>query len=189
MKFNDVNIELRILEKTSELIFKRGIKGWNMDQLSKEAGVAKNTLYKIIGSKEVLIEKIILKYIRNIQEEIVSIISNEKEHLVALEKVIVLFPNLMNNNYTDLMQEVFVEYPAIEISVRNHQDEITNRIIEFIDKCIEEGIIRADITKEFMFEMLQALVLHFIKDSDKGEDISKELVLSFNCLINGVRKR
>lgn len=189
MKFNDVNIEQRILQKTADLILRRGIKGWNMDQLSQEVGLAKNTLYKIIGSKEGLIEKIIIENIRSVQKQIAGVIANEKDPLVALEKVVIIFPNLLNNNCIDSMQEIFIEYPAIEKSVRRHQDEITESIIYFIDKCIQEGIIRSDITKEFMFEMLKGLVLHLIKNDTKGEEMSKELEVAFNCLMNGVRKK
>jgi len=187
VKFNDVNIEQRILEKTTDLIFRRGIKGWNMDQLSQEVGLAKNTLYKIIGSNEALIEKIVIDNIRNIQKQIASVIINEKNPLAALEKVVILFPNLLNNNWTSVMQEIFAEYPAIEKNVRSHQDEITKSVIYFIGKCIEEGIIRSDITKEFMFEMLQALVLYFIKNGAKGEEVSKELTIAFNCLMDKVK--
>lgn len=189
MKFNDVNIEQRILEKTADLIFRRGIKGWNMDQLSQEVGLAKNTLYKIIGSKETLIERIVIQNITNVQKQITSVIINEKNHVVALEKVVSLFPNLVNNAYTNSMQEIFVEYPAVEKTARSHQDEITKSLIDFIGKCIEEGIIRSDITKEFMFEMLQAFVLQFVKNGAKGEEISNKLAIAFNCLMDGVRKK
>lgn len=189
MKYNDVNIKQKILEKTTDLIAKKGIKGWNMDQLSNEVGLAKNTLYKIIGSKEVLIEKIILEYIRNVQKQILNVINIEKNYLMALDKIIILFPNLLNNLYTDSMQEIFIEYPSIEKNVRSNQDEITKSIINFIGKCIDEGIIRDDITKEFTFEIFQALVIHFIKSGVKGEDVSKKLESSFNCLIYGVRKK
>lgn len=189
MKFNDVNIEQKVLQKTADLILKKGIKGWNMDQLSEEVGLAKNTLYKIIGSKEVLIEKIVLKFIINVQKQLVSVINNEEEYLTAFQKIINLFPMLLNNFYTNSMQEIFIEYPSIEKSVQSHQDEITKNIINFIGKGIEEGIIKNDLTKEFIFEMFQALVLHFIKTGEKGEHLSKKLAVSFDCLIDGVRKR
>ena len=188
MKFNDVNIEQRVLEKTADLILEKGIKGWNMDQLSDEVGLAKNTLYKIIGSKEVLIETVILKFIISVQKQLVSVINNEKDYLTAFQKIINLFPMLINNFYTDFMKEIFIEYPSIEKSVSSHQDEITKAIINFIGKGIEEGIIKNDIPKEFIFEMFQALVLYFIKSGAKGEELSKKLSVSFNCLIHGMRE-
>ena len=45
---------LKILQKTVELLQKHSVHGWNMDELSEQAGLSKNTLYKIIGSKEEL---------------------------------------------------------------------------------------------------------------------------------------
>lgn len=189
MKFNDVNIEQRVVEKTSDLIFRKGIKGWNMDQLSEEAGLAKNTLYKIIGSKEVLIEKVVIRFITSVQKQLVSVINEEEDYLRAFQKVINLFPELLNNLHTDFMQEIFIEYPYVEKSVRTHQDEITKSIINFIGKGIDEGIIRNDITKEFLFEMLRALVLHYIKCGAKGEELSEKLAISFSCIIDGVKKQ
>lgn len=189
MKFNDITVEQRIIEKTADLILKSGIKGWNMDKLSEEVGLAKNTLYKIIGSKEDLIEKVILQFIKSVQKQLVVIINREPDYLTAFRNVINLFPTLFNNFYTNSMQEIFMEYPSIEKSVTAHQDEITKVIINFIGKGIEEGIIKDEISKEFIFEMFQSFVIHFIKKGAKGTELSEKILISFNCLIDGIRKK
>ena len=51
-KKNDKNIHDNILTVAERLLLAYGIKGWNMDSVAQEAGIAKNTLYKIIDSKE-----------------------------------------------------------------------------------------------------------------------------------------
>lgn len=188
MKCNDTYVEKRVLDKTANLILNKGIKGWNMDQLSYEIGLAKNTLYKIIGSKEALIEEVVLRFIINVQRQLVEIIKNEKDYITALEKIINLFPLLINNYYTGFMKEIFITYPSIEKSVRSHQDEITKSIINFIGKGMEDEIIKNDVTEEFTFEMFKALILHFIKSGAKDKELSEKLAVSFNCLINGIRK-
>ena len=56
-KVGDIEIESRVFDTTKEMLVKHGVRGWNMDDLSKECGVSKRTLYKIIGNKEDLLYK------------------------------------------------------------------------------------------------------------------------------------
>lgn len=187
MKINDRQIEQRIVERSAQIIFQRGIKGLNMDQLSAEVGVAKNTLYKMINSKEELIEKVILGYIRNVQAKVAGVMGEGLGYITALERMAGLFPELLNSLYADAMQEIFREYPSIEATVRAHRDEITGRIITFIRQGIADGVLRSDLTPELVFETLQAVVLHFIKSGAKGPELSGKLKLALSLLINGIK--
>ncbi|MFZ5642913.1 MAG: TetR/AcrR family transcriptional regulator [Bacillota bacterium] len=187
MKANDKQIEQRILERTAEIIFDRGIRGWSMDQLAADVGLAKNTLYKIINSKEELIERVIIGYIRSVQTRMVEIINQERDYIIALEKITSEFPTLLNSLYTGSMQEIFLEYPSIEKRVRAHQDEMTIRIITFLKTGIDKGVLRSDAKPEFFFEILQALILHFIKTGTKGAELADKLRLAFNFLIKGIK--
>lgn len=187
MKINDRQIELRIQERAAQVIFSRGIKGWSMDQLAADVGLAKNTLYKIINSKEELIEKVIIGYIHSVQSRLAEIISNEENYLTALEKMSAEFPHMLNSLYADSMQEIFLEYPSIEKQVWEHQDELTHKIIDFFNKGIEHGILRRDAQAEFIFEIMQALLLHFIKSGAKGPELAGKIRLTLNFLINGLK--
>lgn len=187
MKINDKQIESRIQERAAEIIFNRGIRGWSMDQLAADVGLAKNTLYKIINSKEELIEKVIIGYIHSVQSRLTEIIKMEPDYLTALEKMISEFPNMLNSLYADSMQEIFLEYPSIEKQVRDHQDEMTQRIIAFFKEGIEQGILRKDAQADFIFEILQALILHFIKSGTKGPDLAGKIRLFLNFFIHGLK--
>ncbi len=59
-KSENKEIIRRIHKVTLMLILKQGVKGLNMNELAKTVGVAKGTLYKIINSKEQLIQEIAL---------------------------------------------------------------------------------------------------------------------------------
>lgn len=187
VKVNDKNIEERILERTSALINRLGLKGWNMDTLSSEAGIAKNTLYKIIGSKEELIERVAKGNIRSVQSRLVEIIEGEGDYLDTLKKMVEEFPRLLNAVRPDSMRDIFLEYPAVEKAVRVHQDGMTEKVLGFIGMGIERGILRGDVTADFVFDLLRAVVLFHIGSGAAGEELSRRIGLSFDCLFNGLK--
>ncbi|MBN1573196.1 MAG: TetR/AcrR family transcriptional regulator [Deltaproteobacteria bacterium] len=189
MKVNDKYIEERILERTAELISRMGLKGWNMDTLASEAGLAKNTLYKIIGSKEELVERVAKRSIRSVQSRLVEIIDGEGEYVDILRRMITEFPILLSAVRADSMREIFLEYPAVEKGVRVHQDELTDRVLDFIETGIEKGILRGDVTAGFIFDLLRAIVIFHIGSGAGavGDELSKRIGLSFDCLFNGLK--
>lgn len=187
MKYNDKEIEQRVFEQVSDLLHKKGIRGWNMDRLSEQSGLAKNTLYKIIGSKEDVIEKVVLQQIHHIQSRLVAVMQSEDDYLSALECVITLFPELINTFYAEHMQEIFNEYPRIEKSVRRHRDEMTSNIIGFMRKGVGCGVLREDLNPIIVFDFFQAVVMHSMKSGLKRQEISEHIAVSFRYLLDGIR--
>jgi hypothetical protein len=141
----------------------------------------------MIGSKEDLIEKVVLGYIRSVQIKMVEIINSESDYFTALEKVTGVFPEFMNSLYTDSMQEIFAEYPRVERSVRNHRDDMTRSIVLFIKSGADSGVLRKDINPEFVFEIFQAIVIHYVKSGHKGQDMSQRISEAFRCMIYGIK--
>lgn len=187
MKINDKYIEERIFERTAELISRLGLRGWNMDILSSEAGIAKNTLYKIIGSKEELIERVAKRNIRSVQSRLVEIIESEGDYLDILKRMVDEFSRLLNAVRADSMREIFLEYPAVEKSIRLHQDELTDRVLGFIEMGIEKEIFRNDVTADFVFDLLRAVVIFHIGSGATGDELSERIGLSFDCIFNGLK--
>lgn len=186
MKVHDTELQERIIRLTGDLIGRRGLKGWNMDLLAAEAGVAKNTLYKIITSKEDLVERVALHTVTTVQYQLVKIIQEGGDYLETFEKLVAAFPRLLGTVGADSMREIFLEYPSIEKSVRKHQDTITDTIINFIGRGIEAKILRNDVSPEFIFDLLRAIVLFQIGSGAMGEKLSKNIETSFHCLAHGL---
>jgi len=188
MKYNDINIQNRILEQVNRLIFEKGVKGWNMDQLAELSGLAKNTLYRVIGKKEDVIEKVVLQYIHRIQTQLVPIISSDKDYMVSLGKLMSLFPELLDGFYTEHMKAIFLEYPSIEQSVFRHRDEITGSIISFFNRGVKEGFLREDLEAEVLFSTLQSIVMGHSRLSQDKEQMKHQLEEAFNYIVFGIKK-
>jgi len=186
MKVHDKELEERIVRLTGELIGRRGLKGWNMDLLAAEAGVAKNTLYKIITSKEDLVGRVAIHTVTAVQTQLVEIIQRGGDYLDAFKEMVAAFPRLLKTVGADSMREIFLEYPAVEKRVRKHQDAVTETIIDFIGKGIETKVLRDDVSAEFIFDLLRAIVLFQIGSGAAGDVLSQNIATSFDCLVHGL---
>jgi len=185
VKFNDKQNERRVLDKTAELLLRRGIRGWNMDQLAAESGLAKNTLYRIIGSKEQLIERVIIDRCRMGMVRMVEIIDREEDYLETLEAMADEFPQYMNTLYGDFLYEIFLEYPHLENAISSHRNELSEHFTDYLKRGIDEGYLREDLQPEMMFEFLQAIILFFVNKGLKGPEQAERIHEGFRCLLYG----
>jgi AcrR family transcriptional regulator len=186
MKINNIQLEERIYENAKNMLLKNGIKGWNMDQLSSISGITKITLYKIIESKEKLVEKCITDYIKNIHEKISEIIMKNDPIPETLEQIINIYPKLFDSNFTETINQVFLEFPSIENSTKKLENEGTKKIINFIKLAIEKGYLRNDLEPEFIFSLFKSVIHYFIKTNNK--EFPQKIKLAFNCIVFGIKK-
>lgn len=77
-----------VLKKTAGLIARRGSKDWSTAELTGECGLAKNALYKIIKTKEQLIETIVIKQIDATIGLTTDIIKREDDYKSAALRMI-----------------------------------------------------------------------------------------------------
>ncbi len=69
-----MEIKQKILSKAEEMYMRYGIKSVTMDDIAKELGISKKTLYQYVDNKTDLIEKVIQEHVRIEIEEIEHII-------------------------------------------------------------------------------------------------------------------
>nr|WP_255711527.1 TetR/AcrR family transcriptional regulator [Pelosinus baikalensis] len=169
------------------LVFQKGLQGWNMDQLAAKAGLAKNTLYKIITSKEILLEKVIINKIKDLQWEVGQIIEKEAEYFAALDQILLVFPKIVGL-YSDTFREVYNEYPAIEEQIICHRRELTQYIYQFIQKGKDAGKLHSEVDPETLIQTLQAVLLYFIKQEPDAVSFQQKLKISFGYILKGIQK-
>jgi AcrR family transcriptional regulator len=187
MKVNDTYLDERIVERVRQLIVERGVSGWNMDRLATDTGVAKNTLYKIVRSKEEIVARVVLDHIRDVQGEIAGILEERRDYFETMAELIRRFPRLIDSELTRRMGEIFREFPATEAAVRSHRDRLTSGIIRFFREGMDRGIVRDDVSPEFILDLLRAVVLFHLTSGAAGEDLAGRLEKSFQCVVYGIK--
>ena len=187
MKINNPELQSRILEKTLEFIAARGVKGWNTAELARETGVAKNTLYKMIGSKEKLVEQVVLAQMRFTNELIKKIIREEADYRPAIKRMLREAPAYLARQPRVALAEILLEYPSIAPKLLAYRQEVSDEIRSFILKGMNEGHLRSDVTPEFINSLLQGIIDHFTHSGLGRDELESALKSAFMCLREGMR--
>lgn len=157
--------KLEILERSSAVFMKYGIKSVTMDDLCRELGVSKKTIYKYFEDKTELVVSIIqLKIEMDKQICVISTESAENaiESLVSISKVVI--EHLANVNPSVFM-DLRKHYPAAMKIMHDHK-------WEFVLENIKENIIRGK--KENLY-----------RDNLNPEIISRFYVSTLDAIMDG----
>ncbi|MFA8435434.1 MAG: TetR/AcrR family transcriptional regulator [Marinifilaceae bacterium] len=184
-KVGNIEVEVQIIEKTKEMILERGFKGWNMDDLAFESGVAKRTLYKIIGKKEELIARIYLDNTRRTISNVKELLNSNKEYKEMLYEFSEEFPRYISAFALKTMVQLRREFPQIGSSI----DELIGYQVETFKKLyqrgIDQGIFRSELNGALIVETINSLIRHFIQSGRSEAEFEKDLTLVLHSAFKG----
>ncbi|MBE6055265.1 MAG: TetR/AcrR family transcriptional regulator [Clostridium sartagoforme] len=137
-----MKLQEEILKGSIEVFKEKGIK-FTMDDLSRNLGMSKRTLYEIVKSKEALLLDAIDDVFDNINKDKRKIYKdrtlNEVERLKSL--MAFLPESLDIFDYTRIY-EVKRFYPNVYEKIRFRLDEGWEEALELLNNCIEKGLIK-----------------------------------------------
>lgn len=141
----------RILEAAGMLFRKRGFKSVSMDDLARETGMSKKTIYKFYDSKAKLIEALVFSHIERKSQKIAAIEESVKNPVQAMVEI----GHLVFTHYKEMSADVLVElkkyYYNIWLEVDKMQRlEMLEEISNNIRKGVELGLYRSNINSEFI---------------------------------------
>lgn len=187
MKINKTEIQSMVLDRAKDLITKRGLRGWNMADLARESGLAKNTLYKIVGSKEQLVENVVMTQMKTTYSYIIGVMEEEGDYIPAMTRLTENSPEFLVVNRRVILKDIFLEYPAIETKAAAYQAEALKTIADFMRKGMNEGLIRNDVEPEFLIDLVSGVIDHYTGSGQPDELVKKSMSTAFKILTEGVR--
>ncbi len=184
MKYKDESVENAILQKTVEFLQRYGVRGWNMAELAEHSGLAKNTLYRVIESKELLMERVTTDYYNKIYSRLTEILEAGGDYIDTCKKLISVYIDLSPAYFS----EIFKEYPALEKRIANKYAAVRQRMIDYIKKGVDAGILREDLDAEKTFELMRSVCLMYDTKFSEQERAEK-IHFAFECITYGILKK
>jgi len=150
-----MNKELEvILEKVSELYGKYGIKSVTMDDVSRELGISKKTLYLHVENKSDLVTKVLDYVLEKGNCEIQKL--HEKE-LNAIEELIEVSIHIIKSvkDYNPSTEyDLKKYYPDLFKKMQDvRRDKMYKAVLQNIHKGKKEGLFREDLDEEIIAQM------------------------------------
>jgi AcrR family transcriptional regulator len=145
----------KIFEKARNLFYSIGVRNTTMDDLAKELGISKKTLYKEIDNKADLV-KFCVEYDLKCDEQAILSISENTEN--AIEELLLIAAHIhaeLQMFHPSIIQDLMKFYPESWLMIEQHRDIFAKKnIANNLRKGIEQGLYRKDINVD-MVTMLQ----------------------------------
>jgi len=142
---------IELMDKIVAMFFEFGIRNLNMDDISRNLGISKKTLYQYVKSKEDLIEKLFYYDEMKWDIEMSKLKIDEMNAIEILLQVSLRVFEEMGQFDPKLKFELKKYYePIFQQFLVRKQNHIFSQISKNIEKGIAEGIYRSDINIELV---------------------------------------
>jgi TetR/AcrR family transcriptional regulator, cholesterol catabolism regulator len=146
-----MEIKERILNKATEMYFKYGIRSVTMDDIAKELGISKKTIYlHFVDKDEIIYQLMKCEMVRDQCEwgELEKVSNNLLE---KMQKTLELMRKSMEGINPALIFDIKRFHPRAWSLFQNHKSHFMfDMVTKDLNKGIEEGLFRSDINVELM---------------------------------------
>jgi len=153
-----------ILNKVRELYLKYGIKSITMDDVAKELGISKKTLYQYVTDKDDLVGKFIDFEIATRQEEVCKCFKIGFNAIEELFEISLFMNNMMRAQNPATEHDLKKYYPHhYQKTVKVRRDRMYEYILLNLNKGKKEGLYRADMNEEVIARLYLSRIenIHF----------------------------
>lgn len=181
----------QIIASARKLFYKYGFKRVSMDEIAKEAGVTKRTVYMYFKSKEEILKYFINEEMQKMEDLIKDI---EKQKLGLIESTHQVIYKLLKYKkehifFNRIIEEIEVfNNPMLIENLKTIDSKIQNYILNKLKDANKEGIIKIDnpeVTAFLIYKMYIALMFDWNESNKKlDEEIVANQIL--NILKHGL---
>jgi len=169
-----------ILERVGALYSKYGIKSVTMDDVARELGMSKKTLYQYVENKNDLVEKVLDYLLFERECEFLEIF--EKNYNAIEELITVGIQVIKSIKYQNPATEYDLQkyYPVLFNKLQNiRKERMYNATLKNIQKGKQEGLFRKELNEEIIAKIQTSRFLNFSADEffDPQEMLKPENIL------------
>ena len=147
-KLNDIQ------ERVTVLYRKFGIKSVTMDDISRELGISKKTLYQFVTDKDDLVNKVILNELRSVTDCLDQVKANAGNAIEELFEVNRFVLNLIKKYSPAYEYDLKKYYPeAFQTLIKAKRERMHACVLENIRRGKKEEIYRNELEEEIIARM------------------------------------
>jgi len=185
--------EEQIIEVARELFHKFGFKKVSMDEIARESGVTKKTIYHYFNSKEALLEYFIQEEIQNMKTIIEEVESKNMDFFDTVNDAICkLLKYRKEKDFLNVIsrEAEWLKDPILVKNLALIDTQIQNYIKSKLQKAKEKGFIEftnLDVTAFLVYKMYIALIIEW---SDKDKTMDEQMIANSisEVIKRGLRK-
>ena len=167
-KTDDQELLERLINRAEQQVIDQGPGSLRMDDIARDLGVSKKTIYRVVESKDALIERIIQRFVAEIRGRMYGMVDNPE---IPYEQKLGSFFEVISMSLQKLNSRVFMELERYHPKLFDKVEQIRREVVPVvIGRLLEQGQqgghLRKDLDIRFVSEaFLQAIQGLFRADS------------------------
>jgi len=158
--------EKQILEQAILLFTRFGIKSMTMDEVSRNLGISKKTLYQFVENKNDLVIKAISNHIEDEQCDIDKIFSEDKNAIDEILEITKMVGSDMKEMHPSVMFDLKKYHRQAWQILVDHKDKYIHKNIKHnLEKGVKSGLYRSNLNTEIITKLYLSMV-NTIMDPD-----------------------
>jgi len=158
----------QIIKTAYDLFSQYGIKSVSMDDIARNTGLSKRTLYGEFNDKEDLLQQGLIMLYGQLRAKMNQF---ESENHSALDTFLLIYDEMMKNArwYTPKFYDDLQRYPNAQSMIEAEQKEFAEKYRRYIARGVEEGELRSEVNIEII-ALLAKEQMRMMQPSQKYRD-------------------
>ena len=184
--------QISLINAANELFMRIGIRSVSMDDIARELGISKKTLYQTVTNKEGLVQ-LVLEH--GIKRDVQVLDRNRVESTDAIDELLRNgrhFVEQMRRVSPTTMHDLRKYYPEIfRRKVEAHQDHFLERVTQNLERGKAEGLYRASIDAAVIANLYVGMTMIVVdrgvfpaRDRTLSEILWQHSTYHFNGIVN-----
>lgn len=137
---------VHLLQKSGELFKKYGVKSYTMDDVAKELGMSKKTIYQFVENKAELVKLTMEQYLAEERTQLEAILKTSKNSVDEMIQMVVYFFNQVREFNPSALNDLQKYYPETWAIYNEYRFDFMLRMLtKNMEDGIEQGLYRNDL--------------------------------------------
>lgn len=176
------SLKARILDHAETRLLEQGFRGMRVDELARDVGISKRTLYEQFRTKEEMAREALIRLAEKLQEAIEAILSNQDNEAEQLRAVVLRICQTYSRARPPFYRDLETTPALIEL-VESARARSFAQVEDLIRSGIESGNFRAELNPRLVRRTLIAAVDTVIRPEVLAQD-RLSLEQAFDAIIN-----
>lgn len=179
-----------IISTARSLFFKFGLKKVSIEEIVNEAKISKATFYRYFSNKTDLAKTVLDESLEQDMDNFKAIIADDTEFSITIEKIVQLHEKTIEDSCEELFSDAMKYYPEVFKILEDHNEEMLNLSIEFLQDNQRRGNIRPELNVNLVATALFTVSESIVKGdldanfSSRGEYFRQVTDMFFYGIIN-----
>lgn len=146
-----MDIRNEIISRSEQLFLRLGVRSVSMDDIAREIGISKKTLYQHFENKDMLVEEVISNHIDHKQNCMDQFCLNATDALNEMRNIGTYLTSTIEDVSASALYDLQKYYrKSWELLMQKQNFHVLNSIIKNIQRGINEGLYRTDLEPEII---------------------------------------